>query len=65
MVKAGKPARVAIVAIFRKLLILATPLSAIGENGPLLTLDQHGHCRGRLGKDRSLGENRHSIAIPK
>ena len=54
MINVGKPAKVAIAAIMRKLLILAN------ENGPPPPLDQHGHYRGRFGKDRSLDESSHS-----
>ena len=39
-----------------------TPSSVIGENGPPLSLDQHGHYRGRLKNDRSPAYNGRSIA---
>jgi hypothetical protein len=43
MVKAGKPAKVAIVAIMRKLLILTNALIRDRRKWAPLTLDQHGH----------------------
>jgi hypothetical protein len=36
-----------------RFLILANALIRASENGPPLPLDQHGHYRVRLGKDRS------------
>jgi transposase len=45
MVKAGKPAKVAIVAIMRKLLILANALIRDRRKWAPLSLDQHGHYR--------------------
>jgi transposase IS116/IS110/IS902 family protein len=53
MVKAGKPAKVAIVAIMRKLLILANALIRDQRKWAPPKLDEHGHYRGRRGKDRT------------
>ena len=64
MVKAGKPAKVAIVAMIQSSSSSPTPSSVISENGPQLTLDEHGHYSCRVGKDRSPRERRHSIAEP-
>ena len=65
MVKAGKPAKVAIVAIMRKLLILANAFIRDQRKWPPLTLDEHGHYSGHLGKGRSEGQSRHSVATAK
>ena len=63
MVKAGKPAKVAIVAIMRKLLILANALIRDQRKWAPLSLDQHGHYEDRVGKDRSRRQSRRSFAI--
>jgi transposase len=47
LLAAGKPPKVALVAIIRKLLILAAPSCAPVAPGPQLPLDQHGYSGSR------------------
>jgi len=58
LLAAGRPAKVALVAIVRKLLILAKPSSATAAPGPPNSLDQHGYSsrQGRhCASDRPIG----------
>lgn len=66
LIKAGKPAKVALVAIMRKLLVLAsqTRSCATNENGRQNPLDQHGYLNGSVCRDAILLQSLVSAALP-
>ncbi|SER65233.1 Transposase IS116/IS110/IS902 family protein [Rhizobium sp. NFR03] len=51
LVKAGKPPKVAITAVMRKLIVLANALLRKNRNGHQNSLDQNGYSRGYGGSD--------------